>query len=187
MKKAAEKLLDKVVTERLKNTIIETNPENEANSAQSEILFDLKNYSEISSEINMDYMSDEGHQITQLLIDKYGPMLEENRMAPKVFSSLSLSEQFEVIEDFQRRRRDNKHEMLHEQNARNDLLAFSQTQITNFVKNAAEKCDTMKVIVEKAAKRNPDARRAGMMGNSNVKLKTKNELASQFLPESVKN
>ena len=40
----------------------------------------------------MDYMSDEGHQITQLLVDKYGPLLEENEMAPSVFGDLTLSE-----------------------------------------------------------------------------------------------
>ena len=61
MKKAAEKLLDKVVTERLKNTALETERGEDVNPEQSELLYELKNYSEMSSEIGMDYLSDEGH------------------------------------------------------------------------------------------------------------------------------
>ena len=55
------------------------------------VLFEIKNYSEMSSEINMDYLSDEGQQITQLLIGKYRPLLDENSMSSGNFSTLELS------------------------------------------------------------------------------------------------
>ena len=59
------------------------------------------------------------------------------------------------------------------------------TQISNFVKQAEEKQETMKVMIEKAAKRNPQALREADPGK-NVTLMSKNELAAQFLPSSVK-
>ena len=87
----------------------------------------MANYSELSSEINIDYRSDDCKQITSLLQDKFSSLLEENSMSAKQFEQLPLSDQFLTIESFQRRRRDQKHEALFKQNEKNDLTAFSKT------------------------------------------------------------
>jgi len=40
----------------------------------------------------MDYLSDEGRQITDLLIDKFKPLLDENSVEPAEFRALALTE-----------------------------------------------------------------------------------------------
>ena len=186
MKKAAEKILDRVITDNLRqkaaaeavNLSKEKEPENQEQHKEEEVLQDKQPaadkrsveskktkeailslndpqvLSELSSEINMDYQSDDVQQITELLIDKFRPLLDENDLSPNQFRDLSLTEQFAKIEDLQRLRRERKHEQLYEQNDRNDLLSFSQTQISNFVKMAAEKQQTRQVLIDKSVKAN---------------------------------
>ena len=62
----------------------------------------------------MDYLSDDGKHITQMLVDKFSTLLTENEMPVTTFERLNLTEQFQAIESFQRRRRDLKHATLHE-------------------------------------------------------------------------
>ena len=62
----------------------------------------------------MDYQSDDVQQITELLIDKFRPLLDENDLSPNQFRDLTLTEQFSKIEDLQRLRRERKHELLYE-------------------------------------------------------------------------
>lgn len=82
---------------------------------------------EWSSEINIDYLSDECDQITIMLQDKYHSLLEENGIKSAKFKSMSLSEQFECIERLQRSVRDRKHEKFVETSEKKDLMSFSKT------------------------------------------------------------
>ena len=80
--KAAEKLLHKVIDEKLKNQ--------GSKEAEKQVfegvatmdkddqldLLDAKNFSELSSEINIDYIGDDVQQITQLLRDKYQTLFD---------------------------------------------------------------------------------------------------------------
>ena len=120
MQKAAEKILNKVIQEQLRPSAkVEETKEQVDSKTKKPLLndqFEMKEYSEISSEINIDYLSDDCKQITQLLVDKFRTLLEENDMSDSEFRRLALTEQFQTIEDFQRNARNLKHEKLFEQN-----------------------------------------------------------------------
>ena len=63
------------------------------------VLDDLHALSEMSgSEINIDYMSDDCKQITQMLTDKFKTLLDENGMSETDFACLTLTDQFQTIE-----------------------------------------------------------------------------------------
>lgn len=99
---------------------------------------------------------------------------------------MTLTEQFQTIEQFQRYARDDKHETLFNQNARNDLKSFSQTQISNFVKQATDKQLAFQRLIEKSKLRSNQHPHLLKEKAVPAQLLSKQELAAQFLPASVK-
>ena len=64
-------------------------------------------------------------------------------------------------------------------------MAFSKTQISNFVQQATDKVKARQILVERSKANKPRSASPDLK-TSNITLMSRSELAAQFLPDSVK-
>jgi hypothetical protein len=75
--------------------------------------------------------------LTKILVDKNRSLLEENQIDIEIFQSLEIEEQYEVIDQLQRMRRDIVRERMAA--VQEDLNEFSSLQMRTFIDGIKEK------------------------------------------------
>ena len=92
--------------------------------------------------------NDESIHLTKLLLDKHSTLLEDHEIDIDLFQELDLEEQYEVIDQLQRLRRDTVREKMNEVHEREDLLAFSNMQMSNFINAIKEKTRQREIMAQ---------------------------------------